>query len=258
MALAAFLAEEFFHQKVRKAGKLPSVPTDEEIARHNLDRFDFLRLLELLFLALLLTTAAANPATGHGQMCMILTGLQISRLFGRRILSRWSVLGVLQAIEMAFLATILLLPSAAVDAGSYIVSPASIFALMGGVFYGIFVSISAAFSISYAIRLLAAESSTFYETFPPLANSESWALRFSVYSLFAGTASVTSLFFVTGLSAPFILLSVSLMLQSAGTFLCRQDSSNGHHPLSHILWTASFLMAFILVVSGSSTMGTSL
>jgi hypothetical protein len=258
MALVAFLLEEMLHQKMRKAGTLPSAPTDAEVLKHPFDLFDLLRLLELLFLALLLSTPAGNPSTGHGQMCFVLLGLQVSRLFGRRILSRWSVLGVLQAIEVVFLITIFLMPADLSNISINPVSPWAVIALGGGISYGIFIAVSTAFSISYGIKFYSMESSFSYETFPPLASSESWALRFSVYSLFAGTAAFAGLLLLPELFLFSIFFGLTLVLQFTGVAVGRKTSYRGHHPLSHVLWGISFLILYILIISGISTTGTSL
>ena len=251
-----FLLEEVFHQKLGKSGRLSSAPTDDDILKSNFDRFDLLRILELLFLGLLLSTPDGNPATGHGQLTVMLVGLQIARLFGRRVLSRWSVLGVLQALELVLLLTIILVPMTL--SGRYPLSPLPLLALIGGVTYGILVTIAAAFSISYGVRLFARESSELYETFPPLADSENWAYKFSRFSLFAGTAGMVSLFLLRGLSLLPLLFSISIILQFAGVLFCRKEAFNGHHPRAHILWGISFLILYLLAVTGTTTISPAL
>lgn len=252
LVLFLFILEEVFHQKLGKSGRLSLKPTDITIVRNNFDRFDLVRLLELLLLGLLVSTPSGNPATGHGQLTMMLVGLQIARLFGRRVLSRWSVLGVLQALEVVLLLTIILVPVKS-SYGEYPFSPLSLVALIGGVVYSIFVSITTAFSISYGVRLFAPESSRTYDMFPPLAGSESWAAKFSSFSLFAGIAGATGLILTRGISLLPLLFSVSLILQFAGVMLCKKETYNGHHPRAHVLWGVSFLIIYFLAVSGITT-----
>ena len=119
--------------------------------------------------------------------------------------------------------------------------------------YSIFVSIATAFSISYGVRLFAPESSRTYKMFPPLAGSESWAIKFSSFSLFAGIAGVTGLILTEGTSLLPFLFFVSLVLQFTGVLLCKKQTYNGHHPRAHILWGVSFLILYFIAVSGIST-----
>ena len=249
LVIAMFILEEVFHQKLGKLGRLSHIPTNYDPIKSNFDRFDLLRILELLFLGLLLSTNAGNPGSGHGQLTLILVGLQIARLFGRRVLSRWSVLGVLQGIELILLLSFIFLPMKS-SSGVLLLSPLSLLALLGGVSYGILISISTAFSISYGIRLFARESSNLYETFPPLAGSESWSFKFSKFSLFSGVAGLTGLFFLRGFSTLSGLFATSLILQFAGVLISRKQTFNGHHPIAHILWGVSFLLLYFLTISG--------
>lgn len=257
LVLFLFIVEEIFHHKLGKAGRLSPITTDSNVLKNNFDRYDLLRLLELLFLGLLLSTSEGNPATGHGQFSMMLVGLQIARLFGRRVLSRWSVLGVLQALEMMILLTIILVPIR-ISTDGYPLSPVPLLALIGGVVYGILVTIVTAFSISYGLKLFARESGGLYETFPPLAGSESWALKFSRFSFFIGLAGVTGLFLLMGFSVLPVLFSTALLLQLTGILHCRKDTYCGHHPKAHILWGISFLILYIIAVSGITTVNTAL
>ncbi len=252
LVVSMFILEEVLHQKLGKSGRLSTMPASYDVLKNNFDKFDILRILELLSLGLLLSTAAGNPGSGHGQLTMILVGLQTARLFGRRVLSRWSVLGVLQGIEMILLLAFIFVPMKAAS-GVIHLSPVSLLALMGGVIYGILISISAAFSISYGIRLFATESSNLYETFPPLASSESWSYKFSKFSLFSGTAGLAGLFLLWGVSQLSVLFAISLSLQFAGVLISRKQTFNGHHPISHILWGISFLLLYSMTLSGITT-----
>lgn len=252
--LILFLIEEMFHQRLGKAGRLPSRPVDYDTIKNNFDRFDLLRILELLLIGLLFSTATGSAATGRGQLALILVGLQVARLFGRRVLSRWAVLGIVQGLEALLLLSIILVPVKTLTA-EYPLSPLPALAIIGGGIYGIFVFVSVAFSISYATRLLSRESSSLYDTFPPLVDSENWAYRFSRFSLFFGVTGVAGMFDLGGFSLLPILFSVSLILQFTGTQICRKETFNGHHPVSHILWGISFLILYFLTVSGISTIG---
>ena len=249
LVISMFILEEFFHQRLGKTGRLTPVPFNYDPLKNNFDRFDLLRILELLSLGLLLSTAEGNPGSGHGQLTLMLVGLQIARLFGRRVLSRWSVLGVLQGIELILLLSFISVPMKS-SSGVLQLSPLSLLALLGGVFYGILISISTAFSISYGIRLFARESSSLYETFPPLASSESWSYKFSKFSLFSGAAGLVGLFLLWGFSPLSGLFAVSLILQFAGVLISRKQTFNGHHPTAHILWGVSFLLLYFLTISG--------
>ncbi len=249
LVISMFILEEVFHRKLGKSGRLAHLPANYDILKNNFDRFDLLRVLELLSLGLLLSTAAGNPGSGHGQLTLMLVGLQIARLFGRRVLSRWSVLGVLQGIELIFLLSFIFMPMK-LSPGVLHLSPLSLLALLGGVFYGIFISISTAFSISYGIRLFAKESSNLYDTFPPLASSESWSYKFSKFSLFAGVTGLAGLFLLWGFSPLSGLFAVSLILQYTGVLISRKQTFNGHHPAAHVLWGVSFLLLYFLTISG--------
>ncbi len=246
-----FILEEFFHRKLGKTGRLSAINANTNILKNNFDRYDLLRILELLMLGLLLSTAEGNPATGRGQLTVILTGLQVARLFGRRVLSRWSVLGIVQSLEMVLLITVVFMH--AYSPGGYLPSPLPVLALLGGIVYGILVSIAAAFSLSYGIRLLAKESGQLYHSFPSLADSESWAYKFSKFSLLPGIAAVVSLFLLKEISLLSVFFSISFILQFAGTLTCRKSTYNGHHPVSNSFWLISFLILYLMAVTGITT-----
>ncbi len=248
LALVAFAVEEVFHQKERLRGNLSQDPTDE--GKHNLDVFDYLRLLQLLFLALIMSTPAGNPALPHGQTSIILTGLQIARLFGRKILSRWSVLGVLQALEVVLLFVIVLLPFSPSAADKPPLTPASVAALAGALVYGILISISAAFSISYWVKLFSRENSRVYDNFPPLADSENWSVKFVQKAVYAGILGAAGLFLISGFSLLSLLFALSVVLNGTGLFLAGKSNFSGHHPISHVFWDASFLLVFTMVAFG--------
>lgn len=248
--MTAFIIEEITHQRGKHRGTLPEDPSTEKTSEQTLNAFDILRLLELLFLALLMSTGAGNPAGPHGQTAIILTGLQIARLFGRRILSRWSVLGVLQAIEILLLAMIILLP---VNSGFMDKPPltaASVAALTGTHIYGILITISAAFSLSYWVKLFSREHSAAFENFPPLADSENWTVKFSKKAVYSGVLGAGGLFLMSGLSSLSLLFTLSVLLQVTGLFLSRKSNFSGHHPVSHVVWGTSFLILFVMVAFG--------
>jgi len=257
LALITLFAEEIQHRIMLRRGKLPSAPTEELNNRVTPDRFDVLRLMELFFLSLILSTPAGNPAATQGQLSMILVGLQISRLFGRRILSRWSVLGVLQGLEIFLLVILVLLPfnpDARIEVG---LSWDSLLALTGGVLYGIFLSLCTAFSLSYGIKLFSRESSLTYDTFPPLADSENWAVRFATACIYPGAAGAAGLFLISGFSAASILFCLSVLSHSIGLLLSRRPNYSGHHPVSHILWGLAFLLVIALMISGAADFSSS-
>lgn len=247
--MAAFAIEETAHQRGRSRGTLPDDPTAEEARKQTLDLFDLLRLLELLFLALLMSTAG-NPAGPHGQAAIILAGLQIARLFGRRILSRWSVLGVLQALEILILAMLILLPLHPGAANKPPLTAASVAALSGTLVYGVLISISAAFSFSYWVKFFSRENSKTYENFPPLADSENWLVKFSKKAVYSGVLGAAGLFLISGLSTLSLLFALSVVLQGTGLLLARKSNFSGHHPISHLFWDASFLLVFVMVTFG--------
>ncbi|MCP4646833.1 MAG: hypothetical protein GY852_03740 [bacterium] len=251
VALALFLLEEIFHRKLGKSGRLSSMPLQlpQNTLKSNFDRFDLLRLLELLFLGLILSTAGGNPATAQGQLSMVLVGLQITRLFGRRVLSRWSVLGVVQVQEVLLMCTILILPLKPSVFGSSIL-PDTMLVISGGVLYGIFVSIAAAFSIAYAVKFYAHESGRLFDAFPPLADSEKWAQTFSTFSLFAGIITLAGFVALRTISVLSIGFLASFSMQFTGVLSCRKATFNGHHPVVHILWGISFVILYLLIVSG--------
>jgi hypothetical protein len=247
-----FLIEVLFHLKSGKAGRVAQSPVDSGEIGNSFDRFDLLRLLELLCMGLLFSTSAGSTSTGQGQLTVILVGMQTARLIGRRILSRWSVLGVIQVFEMALLLSILLMP-VKLPQHVYQLAPVPLLALLGGVVFGISVSIAAAFSFSYGVRLFSGEHSHLYNAFPPLAGSEGWAYRFSLSSLPAGVAGSAGLFFLCGFSVLPVLFTVSVLIQSAGVIICGKKTFNGHHPIAHILWGISFLVLYIAIITGITT-----
>ena len=259
LILSMFFVEELFHRRLGKTGRLSSTPKNYYVLKNTFDRFDLIRLLELLFLGLLFSTSEGNPATGHGQLGMVLIGLQISRLFGRRVLSRWSVLGILQLLEAVLLITVILIPvNIPAEGHLYPFSPKLLLGLLGGVLYGVFITIVTAFSISYWIRHFTKEHGKLYHTFPPLVESESWALKFSTISLYLGTAGATGLFFIKGLAVLPAVFSASLICQLAGVLVCKKETYNGHHPVAHILWMLSVLLLSFIAVSGITTFGSTL
>ncbi len=252
LVIFLILLEELFHQKLGRTGRMPLRPTDTGMPGNDFDRFDLLRLLEMLFLGLVFSTPAGNTSTGHGQLTVILAGLQTARLFGRRVLSRWSVLGVIQAFELFLLLSILLVPLR-LTPETYPLSPLSFLSLAGGMVFSIFVYITAAFSLSYGVRLFAREHSHLYDIFPPLAGSEEWAYKFSKFALPFGIIGAVSLFFLRGVSLLPVLFSLSVVLQSIGVAACRKKTFNGHHPVVHILWGISFMVLYFITITGLTT-----
>lgn len=248
LALAAFLTEEIAHQRGRRRGTLPQDPTENQVNRTTLSIFDILRLIELLFLALILSTAAGNPAGTHGQTTIILLGLQTVRLFGRQVLSRWSVLGVLQTLEILFLLLVIFLPLNHGVPDNPPLRLDSFLGFAGGILYGILITICAAFSISYTIKVFSKENSAAFDSFPPLADSENWAVKISRRSVFVGIIGTAGLFLVTGPSLLLYLFTLSVLLQSSGLLLSKKDNFSGHHPISHLLWLASFLLVVGMLV----------
>lgn len=255
LALIAFIVEEIFHQRMRQKNRLPDEPTETEQSRPSLDRFDILRLLELVLLALIVSTVAGRPEQTPGQLAVILTGLQTARLFGRKILSRWSVLGVLQALEIMLLIIFLAVPFNPDSAHDLVVSPASVSALAGGVIFSILMILSTAFSIAYWIKLYSKEFSQTYETFPPLADSEGWAFKFASKAFFAGAAAVTGLFLYSGTTPGFMLSLLSFIFCSAGILAAKKESYTGHHPKAHIFWGLSFLFIIAILIVGAANPG---
>jgi len=246
------LLEELFHQKLGRAGRMPLRPAYTGMPGNDFDRFDLLRLLEMLVLGLVFSTSAGNTATGHGQLTVVLAGLQTARLLGRRVLSRWSVLGVIQAFELFLLLSVLIVPLH-LTPDTYPLSPLSLLSLAGGMVFSIFVYIAAAFSVSYGVRLFAREHSHLYDIFPPLAGSEEWAYKFSKFALPFGFSGAVSLFFLRGLSLLPVLFSLSVVLQSIGVAVCKKKTFNGHHPVVHILWGISFFVLYTITVAGLTT-----
>ncbi len=249
LVLALFLLEELFHRHLGKSGRLHSKPSKNDFIQSNFDRFDLVRLFELLLFGILLSTPAGNVKIGHGQLASILVGLQIARLFGRRILRRWSVLGVLQLVEIFFILSILLIPLKE-NLHIFQLNPLTVTTLASGILFGILTAMSTTFSISYAVRLFSKESSKLYNKFPPLVNSEEWAYKFSRFSLFTGTVCTITLFLLLGVSTLPLFFLISIILQYSGFFLCRIPNYRGHHTRAHLLWSLSFLILYFLIVFG--------
>lgn len=240
--MAVFAIEELIYRRMKRRNALPSSPMEGGEGRRTTDTLDVLRLVELLLIALLLSTPAGNPALAQGQMAMILAGLQLARLFGRRILAAWSVLGVLQLIEAVLLLLFLLLPLPENSVQRADLTPRAFLALAGGVLYTVMVMVCASFSISYWVKYFAKEHSLPFTAFPPLAESEAWAVRTSRKSILPGLAGLSGIALITGLSAISVLLGVSILLQTSGLLVVKRLASREHHPLAHVLWTASFLL----------------
>ncbi len=251
LALIAFIIEEIFHQRLTRKDKLPAEPTEVEHPGDTLDRFDILRLVELLILALIVSTVAGRPGQTPGQISIILTGLQTARLFGRRILSRWSVLGVLQALEVFLLIILAAVPFFPHSTLRLIVSPASVSALAGTVIYSILMILCTAFTIAYWIKLFSREFSSTYEKFPPLADSEGWAFKFASKAILPGAVAVAGLFIYNGVSAALVLMSLSLIFCSAGLIAVVKENYSGHHPRSHIFWSLSFICIITMLIAGA-------
>lgn len=252
LALVAFSTEESFYHRMKRKNTLPNVPTEEGEGRQLTDIFDILRLLELLLIALILSTPAGNPANTHGQIAMILAGLQLARLFGRRILAAWSVLGVLQLIEAALLVLFLLTPLSRGNLQRFPLTFQAVLAMAGGVLYAVIIMVCAAFSISYWMKYFAREHTPTYKTFLPLADSESWAVRISRKAIIPGLAGLAGIVLISGLSSMSVFLGVSILLQVSGLLVVKRLASLEHHPLAHVLWTASFLLITGMIVFGAT------
>lgn len=254
LALAAHIIEEFAHRRGIRKGMIPASPPENPDAAMKLDLLDIIRLLELVFLALLLSTGKGNPAGPAGQTALMLTGIQTCRIFGRRILSRWSVLGVLQALEIFLILLAIILPGASRTIEGAPVSPQAIIALSGSVLFGILATVCAAFTVSYAIKYFAQEGSGAFEAFPPLADSESWAVRVSAAAFWCGAAGATGILLLDGFGWPGILFSCAVLMHASGYALSRKVSYRGHHPVSNVLWGASFLVLVAILALGLSNL----
>jgi hypothetical protein len=252
LTLAAFVVEEIAHRRSRNTGGLPAEPGDEGQATSRMDFFDILRIVELLFLALILSTKQGTLTGTLGQTVLILVGLQASRIFARRVLGRWSVLGVLQGMEMLLLIVVMIPRTAPTPMLSQGPPWAEFLALTGFTAYGILAVLSAAFSVSYAVKYFAREGSGAYEEYPPLADSERWSARCSGKAFYAGLAGTLGWFLCTGASLLTLLLALSAILQGLGTRLSGKPVFSGHHPRAHLLWGVSFLLFLAVIAFGLS------
>jgi len=252
LALAAFVVEEIAHRRSRNTGELPAEPGEEAQTASGMDFFDILRVMELLFVALILSTGQGSLTGTLGQTALILVGLQASRIFARRILGRWSVLGVLQGMQMLLLLMALIPLTSPAPLPGHGPSWASFLALAGFTVYGILAALSAAFSIAYAVKYFAREGTSAYEEYPPLADSERWSARCSGKAFYAGLAAALGWLLFSGISPLIPLLSFSAVLQGLGTHRSGKPVFSGHHPRAHLLWGVSFLLFLAVIALGLS------
>ncbi|PIE53629.1 hypothetical protein CSA37_00240 [Candidatus Fermentibacteria bacterium] len=247
LALTAFIIEEIFHRKRQRKNRLPAEPSYKQ--SNSMDIFDVLRLIEILLLAMILSTEGGRPQEPSGQMSIILIGLQVFRLFGRKILNRWSVLGILQALQVILLLIVILIPLR--SSADYVsIGPAEVLSLAGGIAYGILLTLCASFSTAYWIKLYSREFSGTYETFPPLADSERWARRFAILSLYAGFTASAAMFVQYGAVALPFFFTGSALLTTAGIIAESRESFTGHHRKAHLLWSLSFLLTLSIFIAG--------
>jgi len=248
LVLFLFLLEDTLQLKNLFGIKLFS-KFDQEIGYKNkLISIDFLRLLQLLFLGFVLSIYKGNPTTVHGQINVIIIGLQFVRFLGKRIIQYQSILGIIQILQVISLVTLLTLPFENLFFQDYSLLLTTKLTIFAGLIYAFFSTLILPFSISFFIKLLSSESSSNFNLFPPLFELEKWCIRLSSYSIFFGISTAFILFFNNGLSFLSIGFTVSVICQTVAIWLSRKPIFNGFHSTSHILWSFSALLLYLLAI----------
>jgi len=222
---------------------------DKEISSNNrLIGLDFVRLLELLFLGLLLSTDKGNPTTIHGQINVILVGMQFIRCLGKRIIQYQPVLSIIQILQVISLVTLLTLPYSVFPSQSYSYLSTMKLTIFTGLIYAFFCYLSLPFSISFFIKSFSSESSSSFSLLPPIIALEKWCIKLSIYSMFFGVFTAFNLFFKGGISFLAVGFTVSLLCQITGVWLAKKPIFNGFHMKSHMLWSLSALLLYFVAI----------
>ncbi len=222
---------------------------DKEISKKNrLIGLDFIRLLELLFLGLLLSTDKSNPTTVHGQINVILVSLQFVRSLGKRIIQYQPVLSIIQILQVISLVTLLTLPYNNFSSQSYSNLSTMKLTIFTGLIYTFFCFLAFPFSISFFVKFLSSESSSNFSLLPPIIALEKWCIKLSFYSMFFGVFTAFNLIFKGGISSLAIGFAISVLCQIAGVWLARKPIFNGYHIKSHILWSFSALLLYFVAI----------
>ena len=222
---------------------------DKEISNKNrLIGLDFIRLLELLFLGLLLSTDKGNPTTIHGQANVILVGMQFVRCLGKRIIQYQPVLSIVQILQVVSLVTLLALPYSDIPSQNYSSLSTMKLTIFTGIVYAFFCYLSFPFSISFFIKFFSSESSNNFSLLPPIIALEKWCIKLSFYSMFFGLFTAFNLFFKGGISFLSVGFALSLLSQISGIWLARKPIFNGYHIKSHILWSFSALLLYFIAI----------
>ncbi len=248
LVLFLFLLEDILQLKTLFSIKVFPKFDRELSYKNKLISLDFLRLLQLLFLGFLLSTYAGNPTTVHGQINVILAGMQFIRFLGKRIIQYQSILGIIQILQVISLVTLLILPFENLFSQDYSLSLTMKLTIFAGLIYAFFSILILPFSISFFVKLLSSESSSNFTLFPPLFELEKWCIKLSSYSIFFGISTAFILFFNSGLSFLSIGFIVSVICQTAAVWLSRKPIFNGFHSTSHILWSISALLLYLLTI----------
>ncbi len=256
--LLTLLLEEIIY-RLSRVRSIPSVelsgnPVEE---RNESERGDdgklksWIRMVQLfLFGALIATTAAKSGVrlmyTPAGQVSSLLLLTQVARIFYRKVVNQWSVLGATVILQCLLLALMPLLGlndgngAATCDfQGKWFVTLLSFSTLF-------MLSITIPFCCTYYGRLLAKEDSDTYYSMPPLAYSEYWVRRLTRATAVMALTTFLALAFLTlfhGLPpspATAVHLATTVLLFSSLFLFGKRETL--HHPWAITMVSAAWLL----------------
>jgi len=220
----------------------------------------WVRIAQLVSFSIIFAIVATSTGFGilltvSGQLAGLLLLLQMARILTRKVINQYAVL--LAATILQALLLVLLIIVGLNAGGQLIPSDRSMDWLMSALAFSVLFQLSVAFSFSctYSIRCFSTESSSLYESMPPLAFSEYWTRRLvrtaactSVLTMF-----LQSLLFVfTGYPIGSVILQVILVSILITALYGFRDRTKLHHPVAMTLTILAWVLSMVWVLAGYS------
>jgi len=215
-----------------------SIDHEDTVASRRVTLFlRWIRMVQLLVLGAAFAMVAASAGsdilfTTQGQLAGLILLLQLARIVTRKVVDQWSVLRVVVIMQAALL---VILAFFGLDTPSGAVPPYRPldWLMSASAFLGLFLlSVSAAFGVTYFLRLASREGSPFYYSVPPLAFSEYWIRRMiRVSALVSGATLVLHavLRLFSGYPAGPGVLQAALLAAILPSLILFRDGERLHH-----------------------------
>jgi len=266
VCLFLLVVEEAFHQFYRRTGLLNTAgsvdPVDSGKQRTATSRLALIRWLQLVAMGVLFITVGDQTNSGFlvctkGQMVAVIAAMQVFRIIGRRIISRWIVLGVLQLQQVILLVTLPFTKTLNSLGGIEPVHSVTLWISgLSGIVSGAVLAIAFSFSVTYLLRLWSGEKNSRFDEYPPLVYSEAWTRRLTIMALlpvFVTVAGLSILSAARHMLEPALIPAVLVLACLTVALDLFRNKRGFHHPAANILITISVLIVFIASLTGYTT-----